>query len=180
MIIVEGPDGSGKSTLVNRLSFDLNLESYHMGGKPRSGLEVLKRAAKSTFLLTQPCVQDRSTLISECVYGWALRDTSPYLDWREVKALLRALNPVIIYCRPPVEKLDPVAEFYDDPEYVSEMTDNMDSIVEGYDRCFIDLDCIKQDFDFSHPSSDFHYQNLLEICKLKLAIGSGAESILRG
>jgi GTPase SAR1 family protein len=171
MIIVEGPDGSGKSTLAKRISYDLNLESYHLGGPPSTRVETLNRAIRSIQRLTEPCVQDRTTLISECVYGWALRDKGSYLEWSDVSQILRALNPVVVYCRVPTDRLRPVSKFYDTEQYETELANHFNAIVQRYDKCFTHLDCVKTDFNYTSPNADFHYQSLLEICKMKIAIG---------
>lgn len=110
MVIVEGPDGAGKSTLVQRLLTDLNCE-------------LIPRAVNSDAeITTDLCawidtsiergfgryIYDRHQLFSHCIYAPILKKTfygkfqNPAwfsTTWRN----FLELNPVIIFCLPPIE-----------------------------------------------------------------------------
>lgn len=110
MIVVEGPDGAGKTTLINTLASELKL--------PIAPRVVSKDAEAMTDLMQwvdenlhagwQPTIFDRHRLISEPIYGPILReDFEPgFSDPQWFEPRLRAfygLNPVIIYCLPDFE-----------------------------------------------------------------------------
>ena len=109
MIIVEGPDGSGKSTLINYLKDELGL--------PVAPRVVSKDAEAMVDLVEwvninlsegfQPTIFDRHRLISEPIYGPILRDRldTHFGDplWLMGKLwALRDIKPVVIYCLPPL------------------------------------------------------------------------------
>lgn len=110
MLIVEGPDGAGKTTLVERLSKELDM--YVM---PR----VVSKNAEAMVDLVQwvhddvtsglkRAIYDRHRLISEPIYGPVLRgNIEPGFDnmrWlRDYQRKFRELEPFVIFCLPPLE-----------------------------------------------------------------------------
>jgi len=109
MIIVEGPDGSGKSTLVDRLAQTLRLPvaSKVVGADTQPLLNIRQWTESNVEKGFQPVIFDRHRLISEPIYGPAMRkrqDAEFYdlgwlsdMMWRFYQA-----NPVIIYCLPDI------------------------------------------------------------------------------
>lgn len=107
MIIFEGPDGAGKTTLINQISSKLGIPIA-----PR----VVSKEAKAMFNLMewvdnnldegfQRMIFDRHRLISETIYGPILRpeaeggfDRMAWLAPRMKR--LYELEPIIIYCLP--------------------------------------------------------------------------------
>lgn len=97
MIIIEGMDNSGKSTLVQRLAEDLKLckvATYH---KP-SSFKMIQEYDSWLTSSPQPIIMDRHPMISDLVYGKVLRGFS-YVTEEQSKAW--AAKHKIIYCRPP-------------------------------------------------------------------------------
>lgn len=113
MIIVEGPDGSGKTTLIDKL-------------QARTGLSVAPRvvtkgAEAMTDLVTwteenvkkgfHPEIYDRHRLISEPIYGPVIRRQAergfddPEWFGRMLTRLYADCDPIIIYCLPPVRRV---------------------------------------------------------------------------
>jgi hypothetical protein len=109
VIVVEGPDGAGKTTLVKRLLEDIpNLEL-----QPR----VVSKGAEAMVDLKQwvvddlskgfgPRLYDRHRLISEPIYGPLLRGKmEPGFDqvsWLSQRFRhFASLDPVLIFCLPP-------------------------------------------------------------------------------
>lgn len=109
MIVVEGPDGAGKTTLVKRILEDIpNLEL-----QPR----VVSKNAEAMVDLKQWVMDDlskgfgsrlydRHRLISEPIYGPLLRgDMEPGFDntnWLSQQfRRFAAIEPVLIFCLPP-------------------------------------------------------------------------------
>lgn len=108
MIIVEGPDGAGKTTLIRSLCDALAI--------PVAPRVVSKGAEAMTDLVKwtehnlaqgfQPVLYDRHRLISEPIYGPLLRGhPSPgfgnYAWLSEQQARFRDIAPVVIACLPP-------------------------------------------------------------------------------
>lgn len=125
MLIVEGPDGAGKTTLVERLSKDL--EMYVM---PRV---VSKDAEPMTDLVQwvhddvtsglKRALYDRHRLISEPIYGPVLRGRmEPGFDnirWlRDYQRKFRELEPFVIFCLPPIASVLNVVDGDDDNQVV--------------------------------------------------------------
>jgi Cdc6-like AAA superfamily ATPase len=141
MIIIEGPDGSGKTVLAQRLSKDLGgVSVYHAGAPPVSMEQTYKRVYMSTYLCTQQIIQDRSALISEPIYGKHLRAEGAHISWNEAKTLIKALEPLVVYCRPPTSELTPSKEDYDSDEYVKKLSENQHKIVYQYDTNLMEID----------------------------------------
>jgi hypothetical protein len=113
LIIVEGPDGAGKSTLVEEICnhFDLQ-ERQHEGNKSRDDMYKLTRARTYTGLAAavendtgQPLIYDRF-YFSEIVYGPLQRDGKVQFSTQEqymIEAILKALSCPIIFCLPDLD-----------------------------------------------------------------------------
>ena len=104
LIIVEGMDNSGKTTLVQRLSEDIKLLVMNNKRKPRDEAEMRDYLRLVNHVQWHfPTILDRLCTISEPIYG-CLRKSGPVItparaDWHLLE--LKAMNPLIIYCRPP-------------------------------------------------------------------------------
>lgn len=109
MIIFEGPDGAGKTSLAVRLSKDLGIP---MAPKVvSSDMTALTDLAEWTEQNVSGGFQykifDRHRLISEPIYGPATRSRQDlrFLDpgWMmEMMARFYACDPILIYCLPPL------------------------------------------------------------------------------
>lgn len=112
MIVVEGPDGSGKTTMVERL-------------KSEFALEQIPRAANSDAEYTQPLdewvdmvqmraregiILDRHQLISHLMYGPTMRRVL-YGNFQNVFWLNHRLElfweskPIVVLCLPPLDEV---------------------------------------------------------------------------
>ena len=107
LIILEGFDNSGKSTLGQQLQslLDWNLihsTGFHDLGKMEDFLwGVLEKSQRGNLIV------DRISLISEDIYGPIMRGKSMYsfhrwLTWWE---RFERLNPLIIFCDPPLSQV---------------------------------------------------------------------------
>jgi len=111
-VIVEGPDGAGKSTLVSYLSQALDLKVHTRASSSKDGpVEDLAEWVTEQFRWHEDTgmatIYDRHPIISEPIYGPAIRNkTRPKFDdeaWiRLVKAELYKTS-VVVWCRPPIE-----------------------------------------------------------------------------
>lgn len=95
-IVVEGPDGSGKSTLCKHLSGLLDTPIFHTGGPLRDGLDYRVRFN----CMREACPDvlfDRVPQISEPIYG--VHRPGGDLVTTDLDDLA-SLNPILILCQP--------------------------------------------------------------------------------
>jgi thymidylate kinase len=160
MIIVEGPDNTGKTTLKNRLMkvFPLT-DKGHSGGPPKTVQEWEDRMYR---LLLDKTRQETLTFIvdrffySEIVYGKVLRGSTivPQRNMDILEDLLMEHDPMIIYCRRPVHRIKETLSERDQLEGVNE---NIARICREYDTMFgsriLQFRDRMQIFDFEESSS---------------------------
>ena len=106
LVILEGPDGAGKTTLAQALQMDFGMDYTHEGPPPADRdvlayyfgrlVEAARRA---------PIILDRFAL-GERVYGPIIRglDGVGEQGWLEMNAVLESLNAVQVVCLPPFEQ----------------------------------------------------------------------------
>lgn len=109
MIIVEGPDGGGKSTLVKKLAQELRLPVADkvVASDTTAMVDLVKWTEDNVARGFQPTIFDRHRLISEPIYGPILkpRQDSNFCDltWLSQQLwLFYGCKPVIIYCLPDI------------------------------------------------------------------------------
>lgn len=103
IFIIEGPDGSGKTTLANKIA---QMTGYKVVHRTQPKTQEEKDEMMSDYLhfanTTRNVILDRCWY-SEMVYGKVMRDES-YIDYPEMYALEKALlrhGAMIIYCTGP-------------------------------------------------------------------------------
>jgi len=137
MIIIEGPDNSGKSTLGAYLQKNLQVPLVH-SIKPDPAWNFSQALEQSIMqLLPQRLIRDRTYAISEYVYGPICRGGSA-LGPMHQKALenLMHYGHLIIYCRPP----DNVILNNGDREQMEGVVENHLAIIHRYDRLINELE----------------------------------------
>lgn len=132
LVIVEGFDNTGKTSLIQGLSEDLKLLVMNNRRKPPSEA-YMEQYLRTVCSLGQdyPVILDRLCTISEPVYG-VLRGRGPVItSEQEARHLhiLRASDPLIIYCRPPTGV---VLNFGDRPQ-MDGVISNARSLLSAYD-----------------------------------------------
>lgn len=103
MIIVEGFDCSGKTTLANKIGALLKWPVMHTGGPTTDEADVMRCLHRSVTRFSKQVVQDRTTHISESVYSMT---EFPRKAALAINAL-REIPPfvMLVYCRPSPEFL---------------------------------------------------------------------------
>lgn len=107
IVVVEGPDGSGKSTLIDnlRLSCDRHCVTLGRSGRPKD-LDEIKCVVSwiEKYSGPTPLLMDRHPFISEAIYGNVLRGKSllqDYYTMHDIDMHFRTSIDLVIYCRPP-------------------------------------------------------------------------------
>ena len=125
MLIVEGPDGAGKTTLVKELSEYLNIPVAPRVVTQRTEAMIDLRDWVDNNLEEgfQRTIFDRYRLISETIYGPILRDQQhPGFDdlmWLgERLQKFYNIGPILIYCLPKLEVVQHNLENDEDNEVV--------------------------------------------------------------
>lgn len=111
MIIVEGPDGAGKSSLIERLveKFNLPVAPRVVSKDTEAMVDLVKWTEDNVTSGFQNRIFDRHRLISEPIYGALMRKAfQPQFDnivWLTAmnSFLFKECRPLVIYCLPPFE-----------------------------------------------------------------------------
>ncbi len=143
MIILEGMDGTGKSTLAKRMI----LPVLHPGAPPKTV------ALEKLFFMDQqnkaelPIIYDRVTCISQQVYRKRMFDKY-YID--PLNRLIQSARVVVVYCRPPDEVVlnidNHTVSEHDTPEMLQLVKDNAALFLESYDKLMEKIPHFKYDF----------------------------------
>jgi hypothetical protein len=133
-IILEGPDGAGKSTLFDLMTGSWGLKSAGQDGGPVASQEdAWKRLAMTA---AQGCaVRDRTPAISDHIYSEVFGRT-PGLKRMDYDTWLRVFDPYIVYCRPPLEtilKQEVKQKLHKPEDHVEVVKANRSRIVDLYD-----------------------------------------------
>jgi hypothetical protein len=147
-IVLEGPDGAGKSYLGERLSRELNMPLVHTGGPARTTEQLYQFIDRFT---REGCIFDRHPLISDCIYKTAL-GLRNLEDPRVLVKLLRRWNPVVVYCR--LESIDDMqanivrtSKAHKPPEYLEKVLANHLRVTQCYDLFFAKLPYLNYAWD---------------------------------
>lgn len=144
MIIVEGPDGGGKTYLLKVLvkqlqewALNLNVKEpakiIHSPGPLEQGL--FQWAVNALDRAKEPVVFDRFPFFSEPVYGQILRHKMLLSEeeFDELKIRLIEWDPLVIYCRPPLATLKQSSLVM---EQMGGVLENLQAIIKSYDQMF--------------------------------------------
>lgn len=139
MIVLEGPDGGGKSTLAEKIKEYMGWrEVIHDGGPPKSLEEVMERLHR-VAVGRRAAVYDRVTLLCEQIYGPIVRRTR-YMEGEKQKQLVQVFlshKPLIIYCRPPTEHLldtEMAKKTYKNDAFMNSLRGHRGEIIRAYDE----------------------------------------------
>ena len=133
LVIIEGPDGSGKTSLANRLRKDLSSPCLFLrsNGAP-TRVEDLAQIIHwiNALPLYVPLITDRNPLISEYVYGPILRGKCMH-KWTLEQMANWSKRALVIYCRPSWSAL---AQALRREIQLEGVIENHRIIVEAYDK----------------------------------------------
>lgn len=111
-VVVEGPDGSGKSRMVERIHTELGYPVHAKASDSLTGPVVnladwTMRAQHEMAITPDPMVYDRHPVISEPIYGRLVRPPirTGFDDrlWLGTRKLALMPKVVVIWCLPPLD-----------------------------------------------------------------------------
>lgn len=136
MIIVEGPDGAGKTTLILQMQarYGLEVASRVVDKEARAMVNLREWVDRNLAEGLQWKLFDRHRLISETIYGPTLRQYAEDGFANPVNMMLwmrrfYSMRPLIIYCLPPLKVVK--ANVQDDPDNVV-VAGKIESIYQAY------------------------------------------------
>lgn len=145
-IILEGPDGSGKSSLAKQLSKDLNMSEFWSAGPPGDILRV-KRCCIKQFEM-KDTIFDRVTCISEQCYNINISQLrSQLLNYYLFKMLE---DSIIIYCTALVEES---TDGLRNEEHDKLVRDNFEEIKLRYKNIMLNIKHIEYNFQTDNYGS---------------------------
>ena len=170
MIIIEGPDNAGKSSLAKKLSELLGIDVHHSGGPPKTDSEIMSRHyfVINGLIKNINIILDRVPCISDQVYGPLIRGYSP-LESHHLALFVEHLKIPIIYCRPPTKVLMTVEEGHeshghDTPEHIQGIKTHARAIISSYDKFISMIPHVT--YDFTGEGSLVSVDDLVELSKL--------------
>lgn len=129
MIIIEGMDNSGKSTLAVHLAKRFNFKVQESEGPPKSAEEINERIRGYNNL--QDTVFVRHPVISNAIYAMFRPEGNPILP--ELTNEFYAGQHLIIYCDPMERGLaSHVLKDHDTPEHIAMVTARRAELVDAY------------------------------------------------
>ena len=165
-LILEGPDNAGKTTLAQRVVAALGdrVIYRHPGGRPDDLQAELNCMNEQLWLLTnQPnIVHDRVTCISQQVYNSDVQLNE--MRNLALRDLMSIPGLVIVYCRPPTDRLMAVEEFTwregETEEHMQKIVRNQHKFIERYDALMQTVPCIS--YNYKEPSAEVIYQKIVQ------------------
>jgi GTPase SAR1 family protein len=142
-IIVEGPDGSGKTNLIQRLVNELNMPVHPKASDSKTGphlptLDAWVDNDLKTMHEQCPSIYDRHPLISELIYGPICRSGVPgkFNDkvWVSTSRRLVAKQSVVIRCLPSLRAVRKNVQNEDIPQ--------MPGVVDCIDEIYFYYGCM--------------------------------------
>lgn len=137
IVILEGPDGSGKSTLGTYLASQTGRPLLHSPGVTQGELEMKAWVLR---MLTSPLrdnfILDRFPLISEPIYGPVLRNEVLIPKSHPLHTAWHRIPTTLIYCRPPTDAIYEAVIAKNESQH---LLANMPHIINGYDQLISEL-----------------------------------------
>ena len=166
IIILEGPDNAGKSTLARMLAEDLKVEVVHPGGPPANIADSLIRCGEQAMLFqlgeSVSFIYDRVTCISEPIYrGINTHLVAFGLFQADLVNEIEEGNALLIYCRPPNRFVkdfsNHVTKAHESEAVVEHAKRNIDRIVFEYDEVMSRLKPIIYDYTADDAAAKYNY-----------------------
>lgn len=132
-IVVEGPDGTGKSTLAAKLAEDLGFPLCHTGGRsPDQSVLIARCVEIAVKAKAAPTVFDRVPHISDNIYREAFGDSFLLPD-ATMSFLLGHLPVVLVFCQSAPD-MSEAPKDHKPPEHMAQVKEARPAIIRGYAR----------------------------------------------
>ena len=160
MIILEGCDNAGKSTLALQLAEDLKISHARSFRKPKSLQDILDHHRWLSECPAQ-VVTDRHPAISELIYGPIIRQNT-FSNPTEARRVTSLQTTYLVYCRPPFHMM---VSTLGQRKQMDGVLDRFLALSKAYDEL---MEILQPDFtyDFSNPH---HYQELIDDYRIHAA-----------
>lgn len=143
LVIVEGPDGAGKSTLIQNLMALGGFISIHTGGPPRDKQDLEDKLDKIKLALdvagNHILILDRHPAVSDPIYSKVTGSRS-FATPGWLGKQVWSLDPVFVYCRGSAdsmrENISKSPKAHKSPEHLLKVIQNHGEIVKLYDAFF--------------------------------------------
>lgn len=138
MIIVEGMDNTGKTTLVRKLTSMLPLRKYKSPGPDIGEAEQIEWVRDRLEDTDEWVIFDRFPLISEPIYGSNIRGQHNFEDPSKqyLYDIFKNKKPLVIYCRPPRDK---ILSFEDGRIQMDGVKLKGANLISDYDKMITDI-----------------------------------------
>lgn len=148
--IFEGPDGSGKSTLINDLKEEFPEFQIIKSIGPLKVKEEAENVCLEIFKILDsrgPIFFDRCYILSELIYGPILRNISlvGLMELEKLTEKIKETKTHIIYCRADfsiLEKLKLKTKKHKSQEQIDLVKKNLRSLVSVYDNLIFSLNTV--------------------------------------
>lgn len=162
-IIVEGPDGAGKTTLIGSLISMMNATCFHNGAYPGETVIVqhyLGQLCYSRMYPWKTAILDRSWY-AEPIYGAAMRngaDRISLLERNDLENFARDLRAVMILCLPPFEvcRLAWAARATEGKEYLDQEA-KLKMVYAGYEKMNPGLPMMRFNYQVHTPDNVYDW-----------------------
>ena len=134
MIVLEGPDGGGKTTLAESLCNTLDLTYIKSEGPEKYPGEIDERILRYHLSYADglKCLFDRHPCISQMAYSLIHNQSKPS---DRLVARFYERRPLLIYCRPnPLTKNPTASGEWDTPEYLQRVNRGYSKLMKWYDE----------------------------------------------
>lgn len=170
-IILEGPDGTGKTTLGKRLGEEFGVPYFYAGGPPAGDKGIRETCELQLKRTASPCVLDRVSFISELCYR-AVMD--PVFVARSQVSVTRYLalalknRPIIVFCMAEGGLERATRETYEEDDFTAQLRVHMPAIIARYHRVFAEIANgyrVLLRYDFTETTHDELIENILTMDK---------------
>lgn len=175
MIILEGPDNAGKTTLGLKLETALGVTLIHSQRPPADSddNDLLSHAVAQ--LEPRKVIMDRNYLISELVYGTILRGQPGLGRERHLKLMndmLDLKHILIIYCRPSAD----VILDNGNRQQMEGVINQHAKIISNYDRLMGQLGILKGNLMVRYNYEQDNFKHLAITCHHHLKLQYGEDN----
>jgi hypothetical protein len=162
VIIVEGPDGAGKTKLVERIYGDFGLQvSPKVVDSDTNAMVDLKQWTDENLAGGfQPMIFDRHRLVSEPIYSAVMHKRPDQNFWDPdwlipaIHCLRLSVKPVMVFCLPPWEEV--WKNTVNDPNNQI-IFPHIQKIYNAYIAAYANWGTEALRWDYCHPDREEHY-----------------------